>query len=276
MLEPTPIPTALDYNSGKGILPDGAFRIGASSFSIFMDRPHQWYREKVLNEDGFVGNTSSVIGTIVHYCAECKASGREPDQQEIENYIKNHSISRIYPDVDTQIVRDSWKEMAMTLVNEYVLSNKNNLEEVEPFVYKELQPGYFPLGSIDRVEKVGNGSYRIVDYKTYNSKTKPTSIPMYYKYQLLIYAFIYSKPVSEIRLVYINRAIDGTYISEKTGKLCGKIHPSEVTVLTEPVTQDDLAFIESVLHLCIDTHRTSIENPHLTYMLYRDYRLKDV
>ncbi len=275
MLKPAHIPTALDYNSGKGILPEGSFRIGASSFSTFMDRPHQWYREQVLKEEGFKGNTSSVIGTIVHYCAEQKALGLEPSIVEIENYIKNHSISRIYPDVDTTIVRNTWKQMAMTLVNEYVLPNKNNLEEVEPFVYKELYPGYFPSGSIDRVEKVGNDTYRIVDYKTYNSKTKPTSIPMYYKYQLLIYAFIYSKPVSEIRLVYINRAIDGTYISEKTGKACGKIHPPELTILTESVTQDDLAFIESVLHLCIDTHKTSVENPHLTYLLYRDYRLKD-
>ena len=274
MLNPTPIITALDYNSGKGILPEGAFRIGASSFVMFMDKPHQWYREKVLNEDGFIGNTSSVIGTICHYCAECKASNREPSLTEIDNYIKNHSVSRFFPDVDTTIVKNSWKEMAMTLVNDYVLPNKRNLEEVEPFAYKELQPGYFPSGSIDRVEKVGNGTYRIVDYKTYNSSTKPKAIPMYYKYQLLIYAYIYSKSVSEVRLVYVNRAIDDRYISEKTGKACGKIHPPEVTVLTEPVTADDLAFIESVLHLCIDTHRTSVENPHLTYLLYRDYRLK--
>lgn len=276
MLTPKPIPTELDYNPGNTILPEGYFRISASKFSTFVDKPWQWYREVVLGEEGFTANTSSVIGTICHYCAEMKAQNKEPNIQEIENYIKNYSISRIYPDVDTTTVRDSWKQMAMTLVNEYVLPNKNNLEEVEPFVYKELQPGYFPSGSIDRVEKVGISPqrYRIVDYKTYNSKTKPTSIPMHYKYQLLIYAYIYSKPVSEIRLVYINRERDERYISSKTGKSCGKIYPPELVVLTEMVTQDDMNFIESLLNLCIDTHKLAVERPDLTYILYRDPRLK--
>jgi hypothetical protein len=266
--------TALDYNPGTTVLPEGAFRISASKFNTFMTAPHTWYREVVLDEAGFTGNTSSVIGTLVHYTAEQKALGLEPDLSEIEQYLENHSNVIEYPDIDVHVVRDSWKQMAMTLVNEYVLPNRNNLEEVEPFVYKELYPGYFPSGSIDRVEKVGDSTMRIVDYKTYNSKTKPKSIPMYYKYQLLIYAYIYSKPVSEIRLVYVNREIDDRYISEKTGKQCGKIHPPEVTVLTEQVTQDDLDFIESVLRLCCESHMLVQENPDLAYLIYRDFKLK--
>lgn len=267
--------TALDYNTGINVLPEGAFRISASKFHMFMEKPHLWYREVVLGEPGFIGNTSSIIGSICHYCAEQKALGLEPVLSEIEQYIENHSNTTEFPDINIQEVQNNWKQMAMALVNKYVLPNRQNLEEVEPFVYKELYPGYFPSGSIDRVERVGNGTYRIVDYKTYNSKIKPKAIPMYYKYQLLIYAYIYSKPVSEIRLVYVSREIDGRYISEKTGKQCGKIYPPEVTVLTEQVTQNDLDFIKSVLQLCCETHMLVKKNPDLAYICYRDYRLKE-
>lgn len=262
------VPTALDYNNGDDDLPEGAFRISPSSFSSFMSYPHQWYREKLLGEEGFTGNTSSVIGTIVHYCAECYAKDIEINKEEIEQYISNHQL---HPDVETSIVRSQWLPMAETLINDYVRYNKPT--EVEPFVKYELQPGYFPSGSIDNI----TGDI-IVDYKTYNSKTKPRGIPQNYKYQLLIYAYIcrkLGKQIDRIRLVYVNRTIDGTYISDKTGKQCGKIHPPEVTVFTEMITQDDMDFIESLLNLCIESVMKVKEDPSLAYLIFRDYRLKE-
>ena len=270
------VPTDLDYNDGSSILPENSFRISASQFNIFMNKPHKWYREQVLGESGFTGSTSTIIGTIVHYCAEQKALGLEPKLDQIEQYIENHSDVIEFPDIDTHSVRANWKQMAMVLVNQYVLPNLNNLEEVESFVYNELYPGYFPSGSIDRVEKVGDGTYRIVDYKTYNSKIKPRIIPMNYKYQLLIYAYIYSKPVSEIRLVYVNRSIEGVLgkVRKNGTQVMGKSYPPEVTVLTESIIQDDLDFIESLLKLCCETHMTIKNNPELAYIAYRDYRLK--
>jgi len=257
----------LEYNAGPD---DGTFRINASSFSTFMDRPWQWYREKVLGEDGFEGNESSIIGTICHYCAELKAKGLEPNRVTIDEYIDLQKAK--LPELDANIIREAWPPMAMTLVNDYVLPNTNNMHEVEPYCTLDLGDDIVAGGSIDRVENVGNGTFRIVDYKTYNSKVKPKVIPMYYKYQLLIYAAAYGN-VSEIRLVYINRPIDGG-VSEKTGKPL-KSYPSEVTVLTEQITQEDIDFIKGLLNLCKDTLLVSREHPELNYILWRDPRLKD-
>ena len=263
------ITTELDYNNGTGELPEGAFRISASSFSNFMNYPHQWYREKILGEEGFSGNTASVLGTCVHYCAEKVAKGETVDKVEIERYINTF---RSNEDVDLYEVKSQYPLMAETLVNDYVLQNMPT--QVEPFVKHEIAPGFFPSGSIDAIQG-DNDSSMIIDYKTYNSKTKPKSIPLHYKYQLLIYAYICGENgtnIDRIRLVYINRNIDGG-VSEKTGKPL-KSYPPEVTVLTDQVTEEDIEFIKSLLNLCVDTVRLALEKPELAYMLFRDYRLK--
>jgi hypothetical protein len=195
-------------------------------------------------------------------------SNQKVDKEQINLYIDNFESNE---DVDCQYVRDTYKSMAEVLINDYVRYNMPT--EVEPFVKYEMYPGYFPSGSIDNI----TGDC-IVDYKTYNSKIKPKTITVNYKYQLLIYAYICRMngiDINRIRLVYINRPIDGRYISEKTGKQCGKIHPPEVTVLTEQITDEDIQFIESLLRLCIETVQTAKANPNLVYLLFKDYRLKD-
>lgn len=294
----------LTYNNGSGELSEGAFRISASQFNKFMSRPHEWYREQVLGESGFTGNTSSVLGTIVHGIAAAIANKEDVDKQEIENYISKFEGDE---DVDCSVVRDNYKQMAETLVNDYVL--KNMPTEVEPFVKYELQPDYYPSGSIDAIQggakyyKYGNlkkveitkeeylrlqgtgtetemefvGGQMIVDYKTYNSKYKPRKIPMNYMHQLLVYAYICrknGKHIDRVRLVYINRNIDGG-LSEKTGKPL-KSYPPEVTTITEQITDEDMDYIESLLNLCIETVQTAKQNPELTYLLFRDYRLKEI
>lgn len=263
--------TDLDYNDGSGFLPEGAFRISASQFNGFMSYPHNWYRENVLGEKGFMGNTASVLGTCVHYIAEMVGKGSHPDIAQIEQYITNESTlpdGTPNEDVDASVVRANYEQMGSVLVNDYLLHNIPT--KVEPFVLHELQPGYFPSGSIDAID----GSC-IVDYKTYNSKTKPKSIPLHYKYQLLIYAYICQKmgmEISRIKLVYVNRNIDGG-ISEKTQKPL-KSYPPEVTELTECIDADDMDFIESCMNLCCETVQKAKEQPELAYLLFRDYRLK--
>jgi len=259
--------TKLDYDSGIDKLPDGVFKISPSSFSRFMDRPHEWYREHVLGEGGFEGNTASVIGTLVHYVAEQVARGNTPDNGEMAQYVANHKDNE---DVDSSTVLTDYVPMAERLVNDYVLPNMP--EAVEEFIQLDLGDGVYAAGSVDARD---NGM--VIDYKSYNSKSKPKSIPMHYRYQLLIYAYIYTKtgiPIDRIRLVYINRNIVGA-ISEVTGKQL-KSYPPEVTVLTESITKDDLDFIESVLTLCKDTYLKAKEDPSLVHLLYKDMRLLKV
>lgn len=252
------------------LAPYGAkFKISPSSFSKFIEKPHQWYRDEVLKENPFAYNTSTVIGTVVHYIAHMVAEKKEVNKKAIKLYIDSFEANDVYnPDT----VRQHYIMMAETLVNDYVL--KNPMLEVETQHITELVDGYYAGGTVDRLEG-SKEDCMVVDYKTYSSPTKPKVIPNYYKYQLLVYAYILSflgYNVTRIRLVYVSRYIDGG-ISEKTGKPL-KSYPTEITVLTENITNEDLAFIESLLELCVDSLKAAEKYPELTHVIFHDQRLK--
>ena len=77
---------------------------------------------------------------------------------------------------------------------------------------------------------------------------------------------------SRIKLVYINRNIDGG-VSEKTGKPL-KSYPPTVTVLVEEITNDDIEFISGLLDLCKDTVKASEKYPELCHVIWQDPRLR--
>jgi len=163
--------------------------------------------------------------------------------------------------------------MASTLINDYVIKEKDSYLSVEEQVCASLGDGFYTAGTLDALQGTKEDTL-LVDYKSYNSKTKPKTIPANYKYQLLTYAWILMKNgynVSRIRLVYINRNIDGG-LSEKTGKPL-KSYPPEVTVLTEVITDDDLSYIESMLMLCKDTVEAGDKHPELRHVIYHDPRI---
>jgi phenylpyruvate tautomerase PptA (4-oxalocrotonate tautomerase family) len=260
----------LDYVKTPKPYPE-AVVFSPSKFSMFIDKPHQWYREQILEEQGFAGNTSSVIGTIVHYIAEMVAKDKPIDKEQINAYIDAKEVSEDYnPDT----VRECYPEMAEALINGYVMERKSNFINTELNLFSELYSDYFLGGTLDVLEGSVDDAM-ITDYKTYNSKTKPRSIPSYYKYQLLVYVALclaVGIKVNRIRLVYVNRPIVGE-ISEKTGKQL-KSYPSEVTVLTEEVTEEDKEFIQSMLHLAVDSCDAAKEYPELTHIIFHDMRLK--
>lgn len=250
---------------------EGATVFSPSQFSSFIEKPYKWYREQILGEAGFTGNTSSVIGTIVHAIAAAVARGEEVDKDAIESYISDKEVSEDY---NPDIVRECYPEMAEALINGYVLQNKNNYLNVEMRLSSELTDGYFVGGTLDVLEGTEADAV-LTDYKTYSSTRKPSTIPQYYKYQLLVYAVMALSNgfnVRRIRLVYVNRPIVGA-ISEKTGKQL-KSYPSEVTVLTEELTEDDLDFIESLMYLAVDSCQASKKYPELRHVIWHDPRLK--
>ena len=267
MSDTTSITTLLDYVSTP-IPEEGVFKISPSAFSKFVERPHVWYREQILKEDGFTYNTSSVLGTIVHYCAEKVAKNEEVDLDEIERYINKHSPHDEY---DPSVVRAQFRAMAERLVNDYVLDRE--FLEVEKQVCAEVKEGFYAAGTLDILEG-SKDDCLLGDYKSYSSKTKPRTIPQHYKYQLLVYAWILKKlgyTVTRIRLIFINRHIEGE-ISEKTGKQL-KSYPPEITELTENIEQTDLDFIEGLLNLCVDSCLASNDFPELNHVIWHDPRL---
>lgn len=261
-------PNPLTYVSTPA--PEGChFKISPSSFADFISYPHRWYRQQVLGEDKFTYNTSSVIGTVVHYCAEQVAKKQEVDTDVINEYINSFKPTE---DFDPLTVRDQWQLMAETLVNDYVLKAK--YLAVEKQTGAEIKDGYAVAGTLDALEGTKEDCL-LNDYKTYSSKTAPRAIPANYKYQLLVYAWLLRKEgynVTRIRLTYVNRNIVGE-ISQKTGKQL-KSYPPEVTVLTQTITEEDFDFIESQLDLCVDALEAAKQHPELLHVIFHDPRLK--
>lgn len=265
----TPTTSPLAY-SPTPVPGDAKFKISPSAFAKFIQTPHNWYRDEVLKENPFSYNTASVIGTCVHYCAEKVAKQEHVDIEAIEEYINSLESTDEY---DPRVVRESYIEMAEVLVNDYV-NQQNDILEVETSHVLELDRGYWVGGTVDLLQGT-KAECMISDYKTYNSKTKPRSIPQNYKYQLLVYAYVLKQlgyGVTRIRLVYVNRHIEGE-ISEKTGKQM-KSYPPEVTVLTESIGEEDMLFIESLLYLSIDSLKAAEKHPELLHVIFHDPRLK--
>jgi len=267
--------TDLDYYNGENEVPEGAFRISASGIARFFTETNKWWRENLLNEDGFSGSTASVLGTCVHRVAELyaiKQSLSDHDKEQIELYIDQESSKN--SDVDPDTVRAQYKLMAMNLVNTYLSSNMPN--EVEPFVVETIIPanehhnGIMVGGSIDAITDT-----IICDYKTTSLTKLPDSIKFEYRLQLLTYAWIKRKqgiPIDRIRIIYVSRDKPGA-ISEKTGKQL-KSYPSQVKVLTENIFEQDFEYIEGIINLIAESVDLWYKHPELRHILAQDQRLK--
>jgi hypothetical protein len=248
---------------------DCVFKVSPSAFPSFIQSTHNWYRSEVLQTGEFSHNTSTTLGTIAHYCAEKVANEEVVEEALIEEYIDSLEV---HDDYDPEIVRAEYRMMAETLVNDYVLANEFLATEEQ--VCREIKDKVYVAGTFDFLHGTQEDAL-LGDYKTYHSKTKPKSISQAHRYQLLCYAWAlreYGYEVNRIRVVYINRNIEGE-ISEKTGKRL-KSYPPEVTVHTETITQEDYNFIEGLLELCVDSLKAAWEHPELTHVIFHDPRLK--
>lgn len=263
----------LEYDKDKTYLPqDCALNISPSKFSDFVMKKHKWFREVVLEEDGFLGSTASVLGTVVHHLAECVALQKEVNKDDIYEYINSKTDLEGY---DANVVLSNFQSMASVLINEYVLPNMDNYLEVEQVYVADLGEGIYVSGKLDVLEGE-KADCCVTDYKTHSSKTKPKAIPQNYKYQLLVYAFLLrcsGYNPTRIKLVYISRNIDGG-LSPKTGKPL-KSYPPELTVLVESITDEDFDFIQGLLELCKDSLLATEEYPHLKHVIWNDPRLKE-
>lgn len=283
--------TKLDYISGSSVIPKGSVGISPSQLHKFFDKPHEWYRENVLGEEGFTGSTASYLGTIVHFIAEDFANRRKVDKAEIHRYLykelvsdksipledfEDEEISELYlqeladnPDVDIFTILDQYKPMGNCLIQNLRLDMP---DETEQLISAEVLPGYFACGSCDA--RKGD---MVIDYKTTSDKTPKSYIPYAYKLQLLTYAWIYRQngtQINRIQIKWTTREEIGR-VSEKTGKPM-KDYPAQTATVEEVVTEEDYEFIESLLKLVAESMMASDKYPELRHIIWKDYRLKQV
>ena len=227
------------YNDGKEET-NNAFRIGASQVSKFFDKTSEWYRENLLGEEGFTGNTATNLGTIVHAGIEMFVLDGSVDYGTIDEYISSLSGS----DIDTVHISNQYPAMLYAILP-YVQSKKP--DEVEKFVFHEILPGIVAGGSIDAVNYFNDGkSAYIRDWKTTSAKTAPKNFSRPYWFQQMTYAYVLKKlgiDVQYVELVYITQS-ELNRVSEKTGKAL-KDYPSTYSIVREEVTESGLELIES-------------------------------
>ncbi len=251
------------YNEGKEIT-DGAFRISASQVSKFFDNTSQWYRENLLGETGFEGNTATNLGTIVHAGIEMFVTEGEVDWEVLQTHID--SID--HPEIDNDYITSQYA----TMIHAALPYVENNMPDVvEEFIFHEILPGIGAGGSLDA--RYYNG--RIKDWKTTSAKSPPTKFSRSYWFQQMVYAWVLKQKgitIDYIDLVFITTSETGRW-SEKTGKAL-KDYPSTCTVITEPVTQEGLELIGSCLAIIAESVDVWNKQPELRHLLAQDSRCK--
>ena len=260
---------SLDYKENyEHLVPQDAFRISPSMIYHFSDKKWEWYRTQVLGEQGsFIGSDSTVLGTCIHRVAERYIKTGKIDLDELYNYVDNYKEIELE---NPEFIKSQIEPMGQALIN--YLDFFGIPERSEEAIAAEILPNIYAGGTADAL--IGD---TLIDFKTTSLTTPKEYIPNNYKWQLLTYAWIYRKMgvnVNKIRIVWITNNIVGR-ISEKTGKPL-KDYPSQVVPVTEVITEDDMRFIEDYLRLIAETYLKGKECPELVYLLYSDYRLKDI
>jgi CRISPR/Cas system-associated exonuclease Cas4 (RecB family) len=233
---------------------DCIFKISPSSISKFFEMPIVWYKDQVLKEKQFLGNTASVLGSVVHGLAEQYVKGIQSSRDEVDKYLTKQMFNT---DVNVKDVRDLYPDMAKTLINEYIRHNKPT--EVERSLCFEVKDGVYVAGTFDnRTNDI------IVDYKNVSTKPKTDKIPWNYYIQLMAYAWMMKQEgteINKIRLVYVVRP------TKTMGVRLFKV--------TQVITERDYQAIEDVLQLISDTILLSKSNPELNYLLFKSMSLKE-
>lgn len=252
------------YDNGEGVIPHDSFRISASQLSRFFTETHTWYREFLLNEEGFEGSTASHLGTIIHAIAASFIDGNYMGMDTVNKYVNGIENEGI----DKKEILEQVKPMSEALINQYLRYNKPT--HSEEFIYREILPGIIVGGSCDAY----NEAYaRVEDFKT-TSQHIPKKFSKAYYMQLMTYAWIYremGRPVESLRLIFVNRNITGR-ISEKTGRPL-KDYPSTVHTTDHLITEEDFQIIENSIKLIADSVKMWKDRPELRYLLAQDYRL---
>ncbi|MCF6330995.1 MAG: PD-(D/E)XK nuclease family protein [Sulfurimonas sp.] len=271
------------YETGEGIIPEGMIKLSPSRFETFFSKPHEWFRELIMNEEGFQGNSGSNIGNIIHATAERYDNKLDLLEPEIESFIQ--SLKEVtnedepWKNLNHLVIREAYPDM-QRLVKEYI--DKYPAEFTEGYLWKQISKNVIIAGSYDRLRvNPMTGNYIIVDYKTTGDKLPPKRMEYKHKLQLYMYAWMLRKQgklVDGIEVVYITRYHHGSEpkVSAKTGKLGsrGRDYPATLTSLQYEFTDKNDIFIDQLIHLASDTLEYFIENPSTAYMLFKDYRLK--
>lgn len=248
------------YNDGSQILtevngsPD-YFRISPSSMANFFTSTRQWWGENFMDEPGFTGSDSTVLGTIVHHFCELASKGIKPEDplKDVSDYLDKQTLD------ERSEIESLWKDMANTMIAGCINGKPKPLH-MEHFIFHKLLPSIYVAGTSDAIVPLGDGTVSVRDYKT--ASTKPAGISYQYRLQAHCYAYLAMQQgmqVSQIELQYVTRPT--------------KTLPCRHFEFKEPFTKEDYDKIEGQLMLIAHSVKTWKEHPELRYLLAQDFRL---
>ena len=243
-------------------IPDDCIHsISPSQISNFFAYPKVWYEDNMLDgEKAFFFFLSTVTGTIAHHIYKSVSLGEPITREEINKQLMEYVQLRPELEIDTNQVMLDYPLVTGEVVNNYVIPHdkQGGLLKVEEPVVANVMPGIYVGGTYDRLE-----GDCIVDYKTVATKPREDAIPFNYKIQLLAYAFALratGHEVNRIRLVY------GV---KPTVKL-----PARCIVVTETIDYVAEKLISDTLKLIGESVLAVLENPSLTYLIFKSMDLK--
>ena len=259
-----------DYYDGMDAIKEDSgnpdiFKISPSSVEDFFSSTSQYYHEQVLGEEkAFQGSTSTHLGTIVHALAE--ATVKNEDMSNVEDRVEEFLASIEDPNVDKDLIRSLWFPMGSLLVTETVLKDDVEVVGTEDFLFHKINDDVYVGGTYDSLIKdkadySGTGLC-VVDYKT--AGTKPSGINKKYRWQAYTYAYMLTKAGHNITAIQLSFVVRPT-----------KTLPVRYFEFKEPYTEENHAFIESLLNLVAESVSMFKSEPKLRHLLAQDARLRE-
>ncbi len=265
-------PTKLDYNNGydSGKIPANKFKISPSQFATFFSSTNTWFRESFLGENDFDGNTSTYLGTCLHFLAEQYAGTgiTDNDRKQIEQYLENAANN---PDIDGHTILSELPEIWEYLE---VWITEHLITDTEEYILMPITDNVVLAGSLDyKRDNDITGGKIVGDYKSTSSSSAPKFISFPHKVQVFLYAYAERNKGVNVDTVEITYILRKGKVSEKTGNQL-KPHTPEIHSLQLPFNDEAYQFVDNLVKLVAETMEHFFKNPEQAYMLFKDYRLK--
>jgi len=218
---------------------DKMITLRASSIRSFHETPSIWYKNHILGEDKFEGNTATFLGTIVHKYAETFYSLQPFNVDEI--------LETAPEDVNIDEIMIEYPKMCKVLQTKY-LEKQAKPQLMEHFMELKLSEDIKLQGTCDAF--LNN---TLVDYKTASKASKDIAP---YSQQLNIYAYLLSLSdyrVDTLRIVQIVRS---------TKTMAPRINILE--------TKADISEGKRLVTLMHNKTKLALDNPQFKDIIFHD------
>jgi hypothetical protein len=233
-----------DFFEYNDIQEEGKFRISPSSFSSFYENSGSWYKQNVLKENTFKGNTATVVGTILHARIGAYWTGVTWDTETEMDYIAKYDDN---PEVDCWKIADLVANL-WDIVPDHLSQMDKPIEVEQEVKFSIPNSDYILAGTFDylRADTIG-------DIKTISQT--PKAIKVNHRIQILIYELIRRmnglEPISKMEVLYL----------VKTKK-------PKIVTLVDTITEDDITWIKAEVKNMIKRLDMAKEDDSMVELLF--------